>query len=217
MAVTCDSEAQAKITSWLCSRECAMVLKRNADLVSDMQAERLLRQVSGLKGDSQDDVVADDTPEHLKDKGEEIGHKPEVKQACLDSFILIVRNTSLAKASPARWTIFASTYAFMSGGTISVLQAKSPASLNTALAELLASGLSREADYVLLEPMCLRCSVANPEVTCKPEKTRLNTGWLKNEIAWLNANIGGRFYWGETVSEEESTLEPQRETWYTGT
>jgi hypothetical protein len=209
VAANCDAEARVRIASWLCSREGVMLLKWNVDLISDMQAKKLLSQVDSLRDDGQDAAPAGDVPERLKDRGQVIRDGTEAKRACSDCFTLIVRNASLGQASPAGWKTFANTYACVSNGTISVLQARSPASLNGPLAELLANGLSREEDYVLVEPMCSRCRAINPKRKGVPRSTALHVDWLRMGIGWLNANVEGRYYWRERVRPARAVSKPQ--------
>ena len=210
MVANCGGEAQVKVTSWLCSREGVMLLKWNVDLISDLQANRLLSQVDSLRDGEHDATPADDVPEHLKDKGEAIPDETATKPACSDRFTLIVRNVSLGQGSPTGWKTFASTYACVSNGTISVLQARSPASLNKPLADLLAGGLSREQDYVLLEPVCFRCREMNPKRKRIARSTSLHANWLIMEIGWLNANVEGWFCWRQSVRKARRTSKSQR-------
>jgi hypothetical protein len=91
-----------------------------------------------------------------------------------------------------------------------VLQERSPAALNGPLAELLAHGLSQEQDYVLLEPMCLRCRAVNPERKGVPRSTGLHVDWLRTEVGWLNANVDGRFHWREGVRKAKRTTKSPR-------
>ncbi len=211
MVANRDNEALSKVTVWLCSREGVMLLKWNVDLVSDIQAKKLLSQVDSFKDDDQEAAPVDDVLERLKDRGEVITGETVAKPACSDRFTLIVRNASLGQASPEGWKAFASTYSCVSNGTISVLQARSPASLNKPLAELLASGLSREEDYVLLEPACFRCRAMNPKRKRVARSTGLHASWLSMETGWLNANVEGRFCWRQSIRKAKCASKSQME------
>lgn len=206
----CDPGAEVKITSWLCSREGVMVLKWNVDLVSDIQAEKLLSQVDSLRDDGQDAPAADHGAGRFRDRGQLIGDRTETKRACSDCFTLIVRSAALEERYPGGAGEFAGAYACVSNGRISVLQAKSPASLNAPMAGLLANGLSREKDYVLLEPMCPRCRAVNPERKGVPRSSGLHAEWLQTEIGWLNASVEGRFHWREGRGKARRTSVAQR-------
>jgi len=205
VVANCDSEARAKITSWVCSREGVTLLKWNVDLVSDIQAKKLLRQVDSLRDDDQGAPLAEDVPERFRDRGEVIRDETEAKPACSDCFTLIVRNAALEERSPGGLGSFADTYGCVTDGTISVLQERSPVPLNEPLAELLASGLSQEEDYILVEPMCFRCRAVNPERKGVPRSTGLHVDWLRAEIGWLNASVEGRFHWREGVGRTKRT------------
>lgn len=207
----CQSEARAKVVSWLCSREGVMLMKWNVDLVSDMQAEKLLRQVDSLRDDTGDRALADDVHEVLKDKGEVISDGAKARRACSDCFTLVVRNAALEERCPVGLGGFAHMYGCVTNGAVSVLRERSPAGLNEPLAELLACGLAREEDYVLVEPRCSTCPLSRAGGVGRPRKTRLRASWLKSEVVWLNANAGGQFYWRGGVGRAKRGSQSQRE------
>jgi len=219
MTVDCDAEAQARIISWLCSREGVTLLKRNTDLVSDIQAEKLLSQVDSLRDNGRIAAPADCVRERSRDRGRVMGDGTETaNKACSYCFTLIVRNAALEERCPGNPADFTHTYGCTTDGTISVLQERSPAALNEPMAELLAGGLSQEEDYVLLEPVCSRCRPSAPIAKRRLRKIRLSASWLRNEVAWLNANTAGHFYWRESVrkAKSPSQSETKREHGITG-
>lgn len=198
-----------QIESWLRSCEGVAILKWNVDLISEIQAKRLLSQVEGLKDELQKGQSTEETPEDLKDKGELVRNETDHKAACGHYFALIARNAALDDKFPTGRRAFGNKYGFLSNTEISVLQVASPNSLNEPLTEMLSGGLSREEDYVLIEPMCLGCRLFNPKAKTRPRRTRLHPNWLRDQVGWLNASIEGRYYWHESTKSAGSTSKPQ--------
>lgn len=205
MAADCRDEVTQKVISWLYTRDAAMYLKWNADLVADMQAKRLLDQVEGLDGGGRGAHRAEEVPEALKDRGELVHEETQRRPRCRHYYTLIVRNAALQQRLPGGERAFTTKFRCVSNAEISVLQEVAPNLLNRPLAEMLVSGLCDQEDYVLIEPVCLGSSPTHKADDGIQGETSLKVNWLRTETDWLNANTNGYYRWQRHKRQGSST------------
>jgi len=199
MAADGHSGACQTILAWLCSHDGIGFLKWNADLMSDMQAQRLLGQVDGLNVGTEEGSSTQEMTEDLKDRGEIIQKNVHRKQECSPSYGLIVRRAALQQRYPGGWKAFADAHNCSSNTDITVLQADWPNLLDEPLTELLDRGLADQEDYVLVEPVCPKSSGSQPGMNSDSAEVSLCADWLRTQVDWLNANVNGRYRWQEAI------------------
>ncbi len=193
------------IHSWIYNNDGISVLKHNADLVSDMQAKKLLSQVDSLRTETEQGTLAERVCEYLKDKGEPLQEDSDYIWPCTPYFTLIVRNAALQQRLSGDWKAFLDEGGFIRNDTIAVLQAECPSEVNGPLSSMLGSGFTDQEDYVLTLPACPRSSRFRPHSDGKSGQISLRAGWLKSEIDWLNARIRGRYWWDDRSEESDNT------------
>ncbi len=193
------------IHSWMYSNDGISVLKHNADLISDMQAKKLLSQVGSLRTETQPGTLAKRICEYLKDKGEPLQEDSDYIWPCTPYFTLIVRTAALQQRLPEDWKAFLDEGSFMRNDTIAVLQAECPGEVNSPLSRMLDSGFADQKDYVLTLPVCPRSSRLRRHSDGKSGQISLRADWLRSEIDWLNARTRAKFWWDDRSADSDNT------------
>jgi len=184
-----------RVRSWMYSHDGINLLKRNADLISDMQARKLLAQVDRLRVQTEEPAPVEEIPECLKDTGEVIQKNTIPRPSYAHPFTLIVRNAALQQRLSGGWIAFADMYGFRLNARIAVLQAAWPNLLNRPLTVMLDRRLSAQEDYVLIGPACCKATTSQFGIKDSTEEISLHADWLRSEIDWLNANVNGQYRW----------------------
>jgi hypothetical protein len=131
----CWLEAGRKMVNWLSGHDGIRCLQWNLQLVSDLEAERLLSAVESLSDNIQQPLENDDIPEEQRDRGGWVSqYTNEVKLDYMGG--VVVRNDAIKSKYPGGMAAFTFKHRCIYNNDFTVVKDEVPSALTTALADM---------------------------------------------------------------------------------